>query len=63
MRINHGARMLDLSGKRRKETTLIAEMGDKNKGYGEATRITTGPDHGHHVAKVVQLRRRPLPRK
>jgi hypothetical protein len=49
--------MLDLSGRRSEETTLIAGMGTKNKDYGEATRITTDPDQDHHVVKIAPLRR------
>jgi hypothetical protein len=61
-KISRGARMLDSNGKRSEERTLIAGTGSKNKDYDEATRITTGPDHDHHVVKIAPLRSPSRPR-
>jgi len=63
MKIGRGVRMPGSGGRRSEEKMLIAGMGSKNKGCGEATKITTDHDHGHHVAKIALLRRLPQLRK
>ena len=57
IKTNHGARMLDSSGRRSEETILIVGIENRTGDFAGATRTTTDLDHDHQSVKIA-LRKR-----